>query len=278
MRANVAIALLSAATAATSAYDPVADAAAQVDFGSMRITLLSPSLVRFEVSHNASLLGFDDRATLAVVYRRLPVPAFTATKLNASAISVTTAVLDIVYVDGGSGGNACADAEAGTDALSPVRSPAFPEGATVASQAACCALCASDAACRAWVWDSVDAPPKLNCYPLASLVGRQAVPGRTLGDSGGSLPSGASLSVTYPAPAGGTATWQPASKGRAESEWDVPCARLLLDADAVQRRVRDGDARRPAVSRWLGRCRRHEHRALRRGAGRARGHPHVVVA
>ena len=117
-----AIALAAAALARAQAppsYDPVAAPAATVAQGRWRLTVLTPNLVRAEAAANASAPAWDDRATVAVVNRRLPVPAFSATPLNASALSVATAALTIVLVDlgGGSGPvpGLCDGASADTD-------------------------------------------------------------------------------------------------------------------------------------------------------------------
>ena len=56
-------------------YDSVADAKATVVRGSARFTVLTPQLIRFEQSATTT---FEDRATLAIVNRKLPVPKFTA--------------------------------------------------------------------------------------------------------------------------------------------------------------------------------------------------------
>lgn len=63
--------------------DPIADPAATVVHGSLRLTLLSPSFIRVDAGVGASNASFDDRASFRVVNRRLPVPAFTVRALNA---------------------------------------------------------------------------------------------------------------------------------------------------------------------------------------------------
>ena len=58
-------------------YNPVADPDAVVQSGNMRFTVLTPQMIRIQYS---SKKVFEDRATFAVVNRRLPVPAFTTSE------------------------------------------------------------------------------------------------------------------------------------------------------------------------------------------------------
>ena len=216
MRALCSALLLSASALATlpppgtstlpvpADYDPTADAAAVVVQGALRVTVLTPRLLRLEVAINGS---FDDRATLSVVNRRLPVPAFTVGRPNATALTITTADLALTYSDGatpGGGKDTCASPAAGTDVADPVRSPAYPNGTRATSVAACCALCNSDASCRAWVFS----PPDSFCFPLATFSSLRPAANRTVGGSN-VLPPGASLSIAFSAPGGGTTVWQP---------------------------------------------------------------------
>ena len=55
--------------------NPVADAKAMVKAGCARFTVLTPEMIRIQYSSSKQ---FEDRATFAVVNRRLPVPEFTA--------------------------------------------------------------------------------------------------------------------------------------------------------------------------------------------------------
>ena len=59
--------------------NPVAHAEAIVREGNLRVTVLTPRMLRLEYSTSAQ---FEDRATLAVVNRRLPVPAFRTYKAD----------------------------------------------------------------------------------------------------------------------------------------------------------------------------------------------------
>jgi len=205
--------------ARADAYDPVAPAAATVVVGRARLTLLSPHLFRFEVSGaNATAPAFDDRATTVVVNRRpAVVPAFSVVRVNATAATVTTGALAITVVDAGGGagpGDFCRAARPGRDFAQTTRAPAFPNGAVVASQAACCDACMADPECTAWVFAVKAAgrvggdPPGTNCYPLSAASGLVNATDRVAGGGGGGPPPGISLSVAFDGPAGAT-TWAP---------------------------------------------------------------------
>ena len=70
-------------------YNPVADPDAVVQSGNMRFTVLTPQMIRIQYS---SKKVFEDRATFAVVNRRLPVPAFTTSKEDGYLYIKTEAV------------------------------------------------------------------------------------------------------------------------------------------------------------------------------------------
>ena len=59
---------------AEEVLDPVADPAAVVTSGNARFTVLTSRMIRIQYSATAQ---FEDRATFAIVNRRLPVPEFT---------------------------------------------------------------------------------------------------------------------------------------------------------------------------------------------------------
>lgn len=180
------------------AWDPVAAEAAVVTLGRLRVTVLSSMLLRVEVSAAAAgNASWDDRATMSVVNRRLEVPPFTVARPDNLTLVVTTddltATMSVPSLD------TCTRVFPGSDAVSPVRSPTYPNGATVASQAACCALCNNDGFCNAWVF----AAPS-ECWPLAATGGMQTgVSNRVLGDGGPTL----SMTVTFTSASGAPATW-----------------------------------------------------------------------
>ena len=78
-------------------YDPVADPAALVLAGNARFTVLTDRLIRMEWSEDGV---FEDRATLAVVNRRLPVPEYKVTTRD-DVIFIRTRALTLAYRGGG---------------------------------------------------------------------------------------------------------------------------------------------------------------------------------
>eukprot|EP01062_Namystynia_karyoxenos_P027328 TRINITY_DN20_c0_g1_i1.p1 TRINITY_DN20_c0_g1~~TRINITY_DN20_c0_g1_i1.p1 ORF type:complete len:948 (+),score=348.52 TRINITY_DN20_c0_g1_i1:72-2846(+) len=77
-------------------YDSVADPKAVVTAGSARFTVLTPRLLRIEYSAAGS---WEDRATLAVVNRKLPVPAFNVSR-QGSGVTIATASVKLTYTGG----------------------------------------------------------------------------------------------------------------------------------------------------------------------------------
>ena len=63
--------------AAALAQNPVAQPSSQVVVGNARFTVLTDRLVRMEWSEQGQ---FEDHATLAIVNRELPVPAFSVSR------------------------------------------------------------------------------------------------------------------------------------------------------------------------------------------------------
>uniref|UniRef100_A0A6B2KX16 DUF5110 domain-containing protein n=1 Tax=Arcella intermedia TaxID=1963864 RepID=A0A6B2KX16_9EUKA len=64
-----------------------------VVFQNLRLTILTPNLIRIQFSKNGE---FEDRATVAVVNRFLPVPSFTR-KVTPTDLTITTTALTISY-------------------------------------------------------------------------------------------------------------------------------------------------------------------------------------
>jgi alpha-glucosidase (family GH31 glycosyl hydrolase) len=83
-------------------YDPVADPAAVVvsSDGLARFTVLTPRLIRMEQKGNSSAPGsFEDRSTIAMMNRKLPVPPFSQS-VAAGVLTITTAALKVSYTVG----------------------------------------------------------------------------------------------------------------------------------------------------------------------------------
>lgn len=91
--AIASLSFLATAKTAAAANDPVADKAAQVTAGNARFTVLTDRLVRMEWSADGQ---FEDHATLAIVNRNLPVPAFTVAK-DGNGVKIKTKALTLAY-------------------------------------------------------------------------------------------------------------------------------------------------------------------------------------
>jgi alpha-glucosidase len=92
-----AVAAPSGAQTYGSAPDPVADLAAVVVSGNVRVTVLTPRLVRLEWSPAGV---FEDRASFTFVNRRLPVPPYTR-ETQPGGVVVQTDALTVKYTGGG---------------------------------------------------------------------------------------------------------------------------------------------------------------------------------
>ena len=77
-------------------YDPVADPAAVViaSDNDARFTVLTPRLIRMEYATQHAF--FEDRATLAVLNRQLPVPSFTKGEAG-GILTITTSEVKLQY-------------------------------------------------------------------------------------------------------------------------------------------------------------------------------------
>ncbi len=73
--------------------NPVADPAAMVTSGRARFTVLTPQMIRIQYSTRQL---FEDRATFAVINRRLPVPAYTTREEN-GYLYIETEALTLRY-------------------------------------------------------------------------------------------------------------------------------------------------------------------------------------
>ena len=85
--------LLALTSAFAAENDPVANPKAQVVAGNARFTVLTDRLIRMEWAENGK---FEDNATLAIINRNLPVPAFTTTKTG-EGVQIKTGALTLKY-------------------------------------------------------------------------------------------------------------------------------------------------------------------------------------
>lgn len=77
-------------------YNPVADAKAVVISGNARFTILTSRVIRLEYSKNGK---FEDRATVAVLNRQLPVPQFSSLTMGGK-LYISTQYLNLTYTIG----------------------------------------------------------------------------------------------------------------------------------------------------------------------------------
>ena len=95
-RTLTALTALLLVCAAAPAQNPVAPKAAQGIEGNARFTILTDRLVRMEWAPDAK---FEDNASLAIVNRDLPVPAFTVSRSGGKLV-VKTKALTLEYKGG----------------------------------------------------------------------------------------------------------------------------------------------------------------------------------
>lgn len=86
-----------ASTDSPDRYDPVADPRAVVTAGHARFTVLTPELIRMEWAADGQ---FEDHASLVFLNRKLPVPKFEQSSLQAGAgvgLTIKTSALTLTY-------------------------------------------------------------------------------------------------------------------------------------------------------------------------------------
>ena len=179
-----------------------------ITVGNVRVTALSPSLVRIEPRGPT---GFEDRTTFNVVGRSSQRPSTTITELNSSKAGgtwlATSSYLVHLPTSTTSGGGVpppqpkCS-IDADTDQHGGTRSAVYPNGMKVATTAACCAACVADTTCVAFVSAAATAsdsnssesttrtavneqqqqqPDAMNCWPLSNGGEKVAGAGRHYG-------------------------------------------------------------------------------------------------
>ena len=89
----IAAALICTGAFAQEEFHPIAQAKAQVVSGKARFTVLTPRLIRMEWAEDGI---FEDRASLGIVNRDLPVPDFKVKK-SGSKVTITTSALTLSY-------------------------------------------------------------------------------------------------------------------------------------------------------------------------------------
>ena len=89
----ISLLLVSSPSKAQDVLDPVADPAAVVTSGNARFTVLTSRMIRIQYSSTAQ---FEDRATFAIVNRRMPVPQFT-TETDSDYLYIRTEDVTLRY-------------------------------------------------------------------------------------------------------------------------------------------------------------------------------------
>ena len=93
----ISVAAFAQDAAKASVFYPEASKEAQVICGNARFTVLTPRLIRMEWAEDGI---FEDRATLGIVNRNLPVPAFKVKKSSSKTV-ITTSGLTLEYKGNG---------------------------------------------------------------------------------------------------------------------------------------------------------------------------------
>ena len=75
-------------------YDPVADSKAIVVSGRARFTVLTDRLIRMEWSEDG---GFEDRASLAIINRKMPVPEYSSSRAADGSLLIKTGAVTLRY-------------------------------------------------------------------------------------------------------------------------------------------------------------------------------------
>ena len=96
MKRLLSLALAIISFSALAQNNPIADPAAVVEYGNARFTVLSDRLIRMEWSSDGA---FEDRASLAIVNRNLPVPKYTSV-LKGGSLTRKTGKLTMTYRGG----------------------------------------------------------------------------------------------------------------------------------------------------------------------------------
>lgn len=96
MKRLLSLALAIISFSALAQNNPIADPAAVVEYGNARFTVLSDRLIRMEWSSDGA---FEDRASLAIVNRNLPVPKYTSV-LKGGILTINTGKLTMTYRGG----------------------------------------------------------------------------------------------------------------------------------------------------------------------------------
>ena len=221
--------------------DCAAHAAAVVVHGDARFTVLSERVVRLEKA------PFVDDCTFTVVRRNVSVPAFTQ-KVTGNGLTIATTQLTLTHTLGVAPAPAPACGAAAVVRHNVAlqqhgkRSGNYPSGLQVAGAGACCAACAADTSCSAWIFrekNGTGGSERLNCWPMATIgaIVQTSSPelARTIGFHNGTREgfSPGEVAITLK----GGATWHPGMDGSGSnlggtiSSWNEVSPRALLSGN-----------------------------------------------
>lgn len=199
------LAVIQAATTAMSA----------VVVGDIRITALSPTLLRME---RRGPKGFEDRPTINVVGRNKFNDAAIETLNHSSSGTWLAAPGYHVFVPAPLPAPVpapkceLASFHQDTDCAGGHRASNFPNGTAADSAQKCCEVCSDDSECVAWTYIGHSKRHIGRCYPFSSCKGTRPNPGHTFGGTtaAGSVSFGISAIVAAPS---GRVLWNGSNSG-----------------------------------------------------------------
>eukprot|EP00045_Choanoeca_perplexa_P016850 m.232749 g.232749 ORF g.232749 m.232749 type:complete len:892 (+) comp17374_c0_seq25:3801-6476(+) len=176
-----------------SPFNPQSNPKYQFRCDEARITVLTNKLVRVE---QVPAGKFEDRASLLVIDRQTAPAAEVTYNTTADWCNVTIKPTDPGITDYINHigykrqapqssplncSQAIPDADVQCVSRPCARSKAYPTGATVGNQSACCALCNAQPDCGSWVYHTAD--KGANCYLLkpGAVTGTEPSPGHVVG-------------------------------------------------------------------------------------------------
>lgn len=218
---RVLLALATTVAVATAvAHDTLLPASASVVVGDLRITALSPTLVRLEPRGPR---GFENRSTFNVVGRDgfsgLPIRVLNSSAAAGTWLATAAYLVHLPPSSGGEPSDQCKPM-ADTDAVRGTRHPKFPNGTSAADAAACCALCMPEADCVGWTYhpkgkgqgEGGAQRSEINCWPFLAVEGTQQKSNRIFGYMHGGGPSMTQAFITTPS---GQLLWNGTNLGNA---------------------------------------------------------------
>lgn len=139
-----------------------ANPAAIITFGPARFTILTDRMFRIEIS---TTKVFEDRPSLVIINRNLPVPKFSHYISNGT-LSLRTSYLNLSYTPGAS----YCSSQINKDADGGQRTTGCPNGLSNQTQDTCCDACDQDSECIIWIFALIPAKSGKNCWLMRSIT------------------------------------------------------------------------------------------------------------